>query len=138
MNISSHPVLPDVTPGYLAKLLPEKAPEEPESFDAIMEDMKTKIVPGLTHWQSPHFYAYYPANTSLAATLGDFFSSGLGCLTFNWVIFEYLVGDGKDCWSVHHGIGNHRVGLVTGHAGATRNVQFQEWHRRWGDSRISE
>ena len=50
-----------------------------------MADVKTKILPGITHWQSPTFYAYYPSNSSVAGFLGEMLSAGLGIVGFSWV-----------------------------------------------------
>ena len=56
-NVPNMPVLPDVKPGYLAKLLPNEAPKEPESWESICEDFEKAIVPGITPWNSPNFHA---------------------------------------------------------------------------------
>ncbi|KAJ2765451.1 hypothetical protein IWQ57_004771, partial [Coemansia nantahalensis] len=74
-----------VKPGYLYRLLPLEAPEEPESFDAIHNDMETKIVPGITHWQSGNFFGWYPASNSFPAMLGDMYSSMFSVPGFNWI-----------------------------------------------------
>ncbi|KAJ1807281.1 hypothetical protein LPJ75_004841, partial [Coemansia sp. RSA 2598] len=49
-NVNKLPPMSKVKPGYLFKLLPRQAPETPESFDEIQQDMRTKIMPGITHW----------------------------------------------------------------------------------------
>ena len=77
-NIEQFPVLSQVKPGDILKSLPENPPEKGEDFDAIMQDFDKKIIPGITHWQSPNFYAYFPSNTSFPSILGDLLSSGLG------------------------------------------------------------
>ena len=51
------PVRAQVTPGYLAKLLPSSAPEIPDSFEAVLQDVHTLILPGVTHWQHPSVYS---------------------------------------------------------------------------------
>ncbi|RIB14602.1 tyrosine decarboxylase 1-like protein [Gigaspora rosea] len=84
-ELDNHNVLPNVRPGYLKELLPKEAPEEPESFDAIQSDIETKIIPGVTHWQSPNFFAFYPANSSFPGILGDMYSDMFGCIGFNWI-----------------------------------------------------
>ena len=58
-RIESYPVLSRVEPGELRRQLPEEAPSTGESFDAIFEDLDRLILPGITHWQSPSFYAYF-------------------------------------------------------------------------------
>ena len=56
-NIKNLPVVPDVEPGYLSKLLPDEAPKLPESWDSIEKDFFNAILPGVTHWNSPNFHA---------------------------------------------------------------------------------
>lgn len=58
------PVLPSVEPGYLHDLLPTKIPEKSESWKDVMEDLNSQILPGLTHWQSNNFHAYFLSQTS--------------------------------------------------------------------------
>ena len=76
-RIESFPVLSQVEPGQIRASLPPKAPEKSEPFDAILGDVEKLILPGITHWQSPNFYAYFPCNASGPAILGDLLSSGL-------------------------------------------------------------
>jgi aromatic-L-amino-acid decarboxylase len=80
----SLPVLSQAKPWEIYKSLPAEAPQQPESFDAILKDLEEKILPGITHWQSPHFHAYFPANSSPASVLGDLLSSGLGVQGMLW------------------------------------------------------
>lgn len=77
-------VLPDVKPGYMRPLLPTSAPEQGEGWDAIFADFNRVVIPGLTHWQSPHMHAYFPALTSPASLLGDMLADAVGCLGFTW------------------------------------------------------
>lgn len=77
-------VTPSVEPGYLRDLLPEEAPYEPESWDSIMADVESKIMPGVTHWQHPRFHAYFPSGNSYPSILGDMLSDGIGCIGFSW------------------------------------------------------
>lgn len=84
-RVESLPVRSTVDPGYLAPLLPKSAPESTESWDAIMGDVEKHIVPGLTHWQSPNFFAYYPANTSYPGILGEILSATFNVIGFSWV-----------------------------------------------------
>lgn len=83
-NIEKFDVLSKVKPGYLSELLPKDAPNESESFDLIMNDLNSIIMPGITHWQSPNFFAYFPANASGPSILGDLVSSGLGVQGMIW------------------------------------------------------
>lgn len=78
-------VTADVEPCYLRKLLPSEAPEEPEDWDKIMADVKSKIMPGVTHWQHPRFHAYFPSGNSFPSILGDLLSDAIGCIGFSWV-----------------------------------------------------
>ncbi|KAJ0265501.1 Phenylacetaldehyde synthase [Hirschfeldia incana] len=84
-NIESFPVLSQVQPGYLHNLLPDSAPDHPETLEQVLDDVKAKILPGVTHWQSPSFFAFYPSNSSVAGFLGDILSTGLGTVGFSWV-----------------------------------------------------
>jgi aromatic-L-amino-acid decarboxylase len=83
-NIEKYPVLSQVKPGEIKEKLPENPPQKGESFDEIMQDVNEKIMPGITHWQSPDFFAYFPANTSFPSILGDLASSGLGVQGMIW------------------------------------------------------
>src|ERR1022692_680552 len=83
-RIESFPVLSRVHPGEIRAQLPPRAPEHGESFDRILDDVERIILPGITHWQSPNFYAYFPANASGPAILGDLISSGLGVQGMLW------------------------------------------------------
>jgi aromatic-L-amino-acid decarboxylase len=78
------PVRADVEPGSLRVQLPAAAPEAGEPFEVILADVERLILPGLTHWQSPNFFAYFPANASPPAILGDLLSSGLGVQGMLW------------------------------------------------------
>ncbi|XP_053349635.1 aromatic-L-amino-acid decarboxylase [Clarias gariepinus] len=83
-NIEKRHVYPDVQPGYLRSLIPEAAPDDPETFEDVIKDIERVIMPGVTHWHSPNFYAYYPAANSFPAMLGDMLSGGIGCIGFSW------------------------------------------------------
>ena len=83
-RIESFPVLSRVKPGDVRAQLPEHPPPRSESFDQILADMERIILPGITHWQSPNFFAYFPANASGPGILGDLVSSGLGVQGMLW------------------------------------------------------
>lgn len=83
-NIAQYPVQAQVQPGQIRAQLPATPPEQPQSFEAILHDMEQIIMPGLTHWQHPRFFGYFPANADPAAVLGDLLSSGLGVLGLAW------------------------------------------------------
>ena len=83
-EVEAYPVMSQVSPGAIAAKLPSEAPEHPESLAAVLEDMGDIIVPGLTHWASPNFFAYFPSNASPPSVLGDLLSSGLGTQGMLW------------------------------------------------------
>ena len=83
-TIETRPVSSRVEPGDVRAQLPEHPPTEPESFEAVLADMDRVIVPGLTHWQHPDFFAFFPANSSYASILGELASAGLGVQGMSW------------------------------------------------------
>ncbi|XP_050699463.1 aromatic-L-amino-acid decarboxylase-like isoform X1 [Eriocheir sinensis] len=83
-TIEERRVTPAIEPGYLRRLVPLEAPQNPEQWDDIMKDVEDKIMPGVTHWQHPRFHAYFPAGNSYPSILGDMLSDGLGCIGFSW------------------------------------------------------
>lgn len=78
------PVMSRVGPGDIRAGLPASPPLEAESLDGVLDELTRVILPGCTHWQDPRFFAYFPSNSSLAAVLGDFLSTGLAQLGLNW------------------------------------------------------
>lgn len=82
-RIESYSVLSRAEPGQIRSLLPSEPPAHGETFDSILKDVE-KLLPGITHWQSPNFFAYFPANASGPAILGDLLSSGLGIQGMLW------------------------------------------------------
>lgn len=89
-NMEDYRVTPDLEPGYLRKLIPSEAPQEPEEWDNIMEDVEKKIMPGVTHWQHPRFHAYFPSGNSYPSILADMLSDAIGCIGFSWVSREKI------------------------------------------------
>jgi aromatic-L-amino-acid/L-tryptophan decarboxylase len=83
-RVEELPVLSRVEPGEVRSKLPASAPEEPEGLDAILRDLDEIVLPGITHWQSPNFFAYFPSNASLPSVLGDLVSTGLGVQGMLW------------------------------------------------------
>ncbi|CAN1785411.1 Tyrosine decarboxylase [Linum perenne] len=77
-QIEQYPVLSQVKPGYLANLLPQSPPYDPEPIEHIINDVKTHIIPGITHWQHPSHFAYFPSSGSTAGFLGELLSAGGG------------------------------------------------------------
>ncbi|KAJ6195808.1 aromatic-L-amino-acid decarboxylase [Bipolaris maydis] len=84
-TVGERPVLPAVKPGYLRPLLPSSTPEEGEPWETIQADIDRVIMPGLTHWQSPKFMAFFPCNSSFEAMLGEMYSGAFNAAAFNWV-----------------------------------------------------
>ncbi|KAJ4721192.1 Tyrosine decarboxylase [Melia azedarach] len=84
-NIEQFPVQSKVNPGYLSEMLPKTAPYFPESLDDILKDVTDSIIPGLTHWQSPNFFAYFQATASTAGFLGEMLCTGLNVVGFTWL-----------------------------------------------------
>src|SRR5947207_13773462 len=80
----SLPVMARTGPGEVRQRLPAQPPDGPEPFDAIVRDLDEIIVPGLSHWQHPRFFGYFPCNGSLSSVLGDYVSTGLGVLGLAW------------------------------------------------------
>lgn len=83
-DVAARPVMSAAAPGALRAALPTAAPHHPESFDAIFADLDQLIMPGLSHWQHPAFFGYFPANSELSSVLGDYLSTGLGVLGLSW------------------------------------------------------
>ena len=103
---SSSPSLPvqcQLQPGWLAKALPSHPPSQGEPWSAVMADVEAHIVPGLTHWQSPHFYAWFKNHASYPSFLGDMLSDAFSSVGFSWlsspasaeleaVVMDWMVG----------------------------------------------
>lgn len=83
-TVETYPVMSQVQPGEIRAALPEHAPVEGEPFDAILKDIAPVVMPGITHWQSPNWFAYFSANTSGPSILGELLSAGLGVQGMLW------------------------------------------------------
>src|SRR4051794_38329879 len=83
-KLDSFPVRSPAAAGELRAGLPAHPPEHGEPFEQLMRDLDVLIVPGIPHWQPPSFFAYFPANASFPAILGDLLSSGLGVQGMLW------------------------------------------------------
>ncbi len=83
-RIEQYPVISQAAPGDVRTALPPAAPEDPEPFEAVVRDLDEIIMPGITHWQSPHWYAYFPANSSGPSLLGEMAAAGLGVQGMLW------------------------------------------------------
>ena len=78
------PVMSRVEPGSVRAQLPASPPIDAEPFERVLQDLDTVIVPGLSHWQHPSFFGYFPSNGELSSVLGDYLSTGLGVLGLSW------------------------------------------------------
>jgi aromatic-L-amino-acid/L-tryptophan decarboxylase len=102
-RVDSLPVLSQVKPGEIRAALPASPPQNGEAFDQVLKDVDRVILPGITHWQSPNFFAYFPGNASGPGILGDLVSSGLcvqgmlwstspACTELETHMLDWLVG----------------------------------------------
>jgi aromatic-L-amino-acid decarboxylase len=83
-TIESRPVMAQTKPGDVKASIPATPPRQAESFDAIYRDIDRIVAPGITNWQHPRFFGYFPSNGLLASLLGDFLSTGLGVIGLAW------------------------------------------------------
>jgi aromatic-L-amino-acid decarboxylase len=83
-GIESRPVMAKSSPGDIIAQLPASPPQQPESFDAIISDLDRIVLPGITTWQHPRFFGYFPAGGDLSSMLGDYVSTGLGVVGLAW------------------------------------------------------
>ncbi|HUX96121.1 MAG TPA: pyridoxal-dependent decarboxylase [Bacteroidales bacterium] len=83
-NIEDYPVKSQVKPGEIFSLIPSHPPENPEPFEAFIRDVDNIIMPGISHWQSPNFFAYFPANVSPPSILAEMIISSLGAQCMIW------------------------------------------------------
>ncbi|KAG1818036.1 pyridoxal phosphate-dependent transferase [Suillus subaureus] len=83
-SLRGRPVSSQVEPGYLRKALPSSAPTEGEDFQLIADDYQKHIIPGLTHWQHPSFFAYFPTSSTFEGILAELYASSTSNPGFNW------------------------------------------------------
>jgi len=83
-NVEKYPVKSPVKPGDIFNRLPDDPPLNPEPFNILMKDFEEIIMPGITHWQSPNFFAYFPANTSPPSVLAEMIISTLSAQCMIW------------------------------------------------------
>ena len=84
-EVEDYPVKPDVEPGDISRQLPESAPEESEPFEDMFKDFEEIIMPGMTHWESPYFMGYFPANKSYPSVLAEMLTATLGAQCMSWL-----------------------------------------------------
>src|SRR5215471_3932418 len=83
-RVEELPVLSRAEPGQVRAALPPRPPEHGEPFGAVLRDLDEVVLPGITHWQSPGFFGYFPANASGPAILSELLSAGLGVQGMLW------------------------------------------------------
>ena len=83
-NIGDFPVMSTIQPGSIRDSLPATPPETSGPFESILNDLNQIILPGVTHWNHPNYFAYFPSNATLSSVLGDIICSGLGGIGLNW------------------------------------------------------
>lgn len=83
-KIESFPVMSRVKPGEIRASLPEHAPQQGETFEVMLQDIEKLILPGITHWQAPSFFGFFPSNSSFPSILGEMLSAGFGVQGMLW------------------------------------------------------
>jgi len=83
-QLESRPVVSNVKPGSIRSQLPSSPPQQGESLAGVIGDLERIILPGITHWNHPSFFAYFPSNAGLASVLADLVSTGLGVQGMSW------------------------------------------------------
>ncbi|XP_394115.2 aromatic-L-amino-acid decarboxylase [Apis mellifera] len=157
-NIRDRRVLPTVKPGYLKPLLPSEAPQTPENWKDIMADIERVIMPGITHWHSPKFHAYFPTAQSYPAIVADMLSGGIACMGFSWLASpactelevvmldwlgkmldlpkEFLSSGGGKGGGVIQGTASEATLVALLGAKARKIRQVKEQHPEWTDNEI--
>jgi aromatic-L-amino-acid decarboxylase len=113
-NVGRYPVVPDIRPGDIRRKLPQEPPQKGEPMDRILADVDRFIMPGVTHWSHPHFFAYFNSSTSGPGILGELMSSALNVngmvwesgpsvteleqVTLDWL--RQMLGLPPDCWGI--------------------------------------
>jgi aromatic-L-amino-acid decarboxylase len=83
-RVHERPVMAQTAPGEIKARLPATPPDQPEAFEAILRDLDQVVAPGITNWQHPSFFGYFPSNGTLGSVLGDYVSTGLGVIGLAW------------------------------------------------------
>ncbi|HET8836560.1 MAG TPA: pyridoxal-dependent decarboxylase [Gemmatimonadales bacterium] len=84
-DVGSLPVTPEVAPGDIRRQVPEEPPLDPEPFERLFEDFRRVVLPGMTHWNHPGWFAYFPGNNSAPSILGEMLTATLGAQCMSWV-----------------------------------------------------
>ncbi|MDG1505026.1 MAG: pyridoxal-dependent decarboxylase, partial [Planktomarina sp.] len=83
-NLRDRPVRAQTEPGDVAALIAQSAPEGPQSMEEIMADFERVVMPGMTHWQHPRFFAYFPANAAPPSMLAEMLVSTIAAQCMLW------------------------------------------------------
>jgi aromatic-L-amino-acid decarboxylase len=83
-KVRDRPVMSGVRPGQIKSMLPATPPATGESFEAILADLDRVVMPGISHWQHPRFFGFFPSNGAPASVLADYVSTGLGVIGLSW------------------------------------------------------
>jgi len=83
-NLEDYPVKSQVSPGEISQALPPKMPDEGTTLEAMIRDFDDVLLKGITHWQSPRFFAYFPANTSLPSVIAEMMTAAIGAQCMKW------------------------------------------------------
>lgn len=84
-KVSQYPVKPDIRPGDIKRQLSDKAPLQGQGFDPLFSDFEKIILPGMTHWQHPQFFAYFPSGASGPSMLAEMLTSAMGAQCMIWL-----------------------------------------------------
>uniref|UniRef100_A0A1I8MS08 Aromatic-L-amino-acid decarboxylase n=1 Tax=Musca domestica TaxID=7370 RepID=A0A1I8MS08_MUSDO len=157
-NLRERHVLAKVQPGYLRPLIPDAAPEDPDTWQDVMADIESVIMPGITHWQSPRFHAYYPMTNSYPSIVADMLSGAIACVGFSWMASpactelevvmldwlgnmiglpkEFLASSGGKGGGVIQGTASEATLMALQAAKAKKLQEVKEEHPEWADDMI--
>lgn len=140
-NINDLKVTSGVAPSDIFNQFPESPNENGEPFDEIFKDFQNIIMPGMTHWQHPNFFAYFPANSSYPSLLGEFLTAALGAQCMSWVTspaateLEELV---MNWLSKMIGLSEHHHGVIQDTASTATLVAILTAREKKSDYKINK
>jgi aromatic-L-amino-acid decarboxylase len=83
-RVADYPVMSRVEPGEIESRFPGEPPGQGEGLETLVADLERLVLPGITHWNHPGFFAYFPSNADLSSVLADIVSTGLGAQGMSW------------------------------------------------------
>jgi len=83
-HVGELPIIPALDPGDVRRRLPEDPPELPEPFSRVFADFESIVMPGMTHWNHPGWFAYFPGNNSPPSVLAEMLTAALGAQCMSW------------------------------------------------------